>query len=62
MVDRLIVSSVSEALNRVSDRLGVNQGGLSGLLTCFVSWNMKANQPRLTIDFSTTSLEGLWFS
>ncbi|MBW1786349.1 MAG: hypothetical protein JRK53_06975 [Deltaproteobacteria bacterium] len=61
-VDRLIVSSVSEALKRVSDRLGVKKGGLPGLLTCFVSWNMKANQPRLTIDFSTTSLEGLWFS
>ena len=61
-VDRLIVSSVSEAFKRVSERLGVDRGELNGFMTCFVSWNIKANQPRLTIDFSTTSLESLWFS
>jgi len=32
------------------------------LLTCFVSWDLENNQPRMMIDFTITYLESVWMA
>jgi len=61
-VDRLIFATVRKANEMVIEHLGVNEERLVNLLTWFVSWDLKNNQPKLTVDFSGTFMESVWMA
>jgi hypothetical protein len=59
-IDRLVIATVREASEKIAEHLGVEKEKLTHLLTMFVSWDLKKNQPKLMVDFSCTSLESVW--
>ena len=61
-IDRLILATVHRANEMISRKLGLREETVSGLLTCFVSWDLEGNQPRLMIDFTYTYLESVWMA
>ncbi len=61
-IDRLIFITVRRANEMVVEHLGVDEKRLVNLLTWFVSWDLKNNQPKLTVDFSCTFVESVWIA
>jgi hypothetical protein len=61
-IDRMIFSTVRRVNEMISDQLGLREETVADLLTCFVSWNLKSNQPKLVIDFTGTYLESVWMA
>ncbi|MEJ2723201.1 MAG: hypothetical protein P8175_00895 [Deltaproteobacteria bacterium] len=61
-IDRLILDTVRRANEMISEKLGLREEAVSDLLTCFVSWDLENDQPRLMIDFSYTYLESVWMA
>jgi hypothetical protein len=61
-IDRLILQTVRSANEMISGKLGLRGEVVSELLTCFVSWDLEGNQPRLMIDFTYTYLESVWMA
>jgi len=59
-IDRLVIATVREVGEKITEHLGVEKETLTNLLTIFVSWDLKKNQPKLMIDFSGTFLESVW--
>ena len=59
-IDRLVIATVREASEKIVEHLGVEKETLTNLLTLFVSWDLKKNQPKLMVDFSGTFLESVW--
>ncbi len=59
---RMIRTSVDRTVSRVSETVGREEGDLSELLTCFVSWNLQTNQPVLQIDPAGTFLNTIWLA
>ena len=59
-LDKMIRATVREANEMITHQLGVEQETIPELITYFVSWNLKTNQPKLTIDFTGTYLESIW--
>jgi hypothetical protein len=60
--DRIIFATVREAGEIMAEQLGVTQSDILDSLTCFVSWDLKANRPRLMVDFALTFLESIWMA
>ena len=60
--DRIIFTTVSEANEIIAEQLGVTESDILDSLTCFVSWDLKANRPKLMVDFSVTFLESVWMA
>ena len=58
----MILGTVREANRAVSNQVKVEGADPQDLLTCFVSWDIKANQPLLMIDFSNCYLESVWMA
>ena len=58
----MILGTVREANRAVSKQLKVEGADPQDLLTCFVSWDIKANQPLLMIDFSNCYLGSVWMA
>ena len=61
-IDRMIFSTVRRVNEMISDQLDLREETVADLLTCFVSWNLKSNQPKLVIDFTGTYLESVWMA
>ena len=61
-IDRLVIATVREANEKIAEHLGVEKETLTNLLTIFVSWDLKKNQPKLMVDFSGTFLESVWMA
>jgi hypothetical protein len=59
---RMILGTVREANQAVSKLVKVEGAESQDLLACFVSWDMKANQPLLVVDFSNCYLESVWMA
>ena len=59
---RMILGTVREANRAVSKQVKVEGTEPEGLLACFVSWDIKANQPLLMVDFSNCYLESVWMA
>jgi hypothetical protein len=59
-IDRLVIATVRETNEKIAEHLGVEKETLTNLLTIFVSWDLKKNQPKLMVDFSGTFLESVW--
>ena len=59
-IDTLVIATVREASEKIVEHLGVEKETLTNLLTLFVSWDLKKNQPKLMVDFSGTFLESVW--
>lgn len=60
--DRLVTSTVRSALESAGDKLGVASSGLREMMTCFVSWDLENNRPRVVADYSGTFLEAVWLA
>ena len=61
-IDRIIVTTVGRVNEMISKQLGLREEIVADLLTCFVSWNLKSNQPKLVIDFTGTYIESVWMA
>jgi len=59
---RMIIGTVQEANRAISKELDVEQDVLNDLLTCFVSWDIKANHPLMMVDFSNSYLTSVWMA
>jgi len=59
---RMIAGTVREAQRAVSGELHVAEDVLNDLLTCFVSWDIKSNQPLIMVDFTNSYLESIWMA
>jgi hypothetical protein len=59
---RMIAGTVREAHGMVSDELHVPEDVLTDLLACFVSWDIKTNQPLIMVDFTNSYLTSIWMS
>jgi len=59
---RMILGTVREANRAVSKLVKVEGIESQDLLACFVSWDIKANQPLLVVDFSNCYLESVWMA
>ncbi|HIJ58409.1 MAG TPA: hypothetical protein HPP41_01920 [Deltaproteobacteria bacterium] len=59
---RMILGTVREANRAVSKLVKVEGIESQDLLACFVSWDIKANQPLLMVDFSNCYLESVWMA
>ena len=60
--DRIIFATVSEANEIIAEQLGMMKSDILDSLTCFVSWDLKANRPKLMIDFAGNFLESMWMA
>ncbi|MBW1797913.1 MAG: MBL fold metallo-hydrolase, partial [Deltaproteobacteria bacterium] len=60
--DRIIFATVSKAHEIIAEHLGMTDSDILDLLTCFVSWDLKANQPKLMVEFAGTFLESVWMA
>ena len=60
--DRIILATVSAASEIIAEQLGVTESNILDPLTCFVSWDLKANRPGLMIDFAGNFLESVWMA
>jgi hypothetical protein len=61
-IDRVILATVRKAHNMIAAHLDGEGESVLQLLTWFVSWNLKANQPKLTVDFGGVFLETVWLA
>jgi len=61
-IDRVIHGTVSNTNQMIAEKLGLEEEAVADLLTCFVSWDLENNRPRLMIDFTNTYLESVWMA
>jgi hypothetical protein len=61
-IDRLIMTTVREANESVAEHLKVGEKTIRNLLTCFVSWDLRTNRPKLIVDSTNTFLESVWMA
>jgi 2-aminobenzoylacetyl-CoA thioesterase len=60
--DQILFATVRTASEAIADRLDVEKEMVFDRLTPFVPWDLKANRPKLVIDFDGTYLESLWIA
>ena len=61
-IDRMVLITVREANEMIAKQLDGGVEALLDLLTCFVSWDLKTNQPKLMIDCEGTFFETVWMA
>ncbi len=61
-IDRMILGTVRRAHQMISEKLGLREEAVADSLTCFVSWDLEGNMPRLSIDFTQAYLESVWMA
>jgi len=61
-IDRVILGTVRNTHQMISEKLGLREDTLTDSLTCFVPWDLDGNQPRLVIEFSNVYLETVWMA
>ena len=61
-IDRVILDTVGKANQMISEKLDLREETVADSLTCFVSWDLEGNQPRLMIDFTSVYLESVWMA
>lgn len=61
-IDRMIVGTVRRANEMIEEILGREGEYAQELLTCFVSWDLEHNRPKLVVDTGGTYLEAIWMA
>jgi len=61
-VDRVIRETVRVATEMIAKKITLKDANPLDVFTCFVSWNLEANQPRLMVDPSGSYLESAWMA
>jgi len=61
-IDRIIVGTVRNANQMISETLGLREETVADSLTCFVPWDLEVNQPQVMIDFTNVYLESIWIA
>jgi len=59
---RMIAGTVREAMAAISDELKIEEGEVNERLACFVSWDIKTNQPLIMVDFTNSYLTSIWMA
>jgi hypothetical protein len=60
-VDRMVLSTVKKTNETLAQHADPDES-LLDQMTCFVSWDLRLNQPRLVVDFAATFLESVWLA
>jgi hypothetical protein len=58
----VILGTIRKTQRMISENLGMKEESVADALTCFVSWDLESNQPRLMIDFTSTYLGTVWMA
>jgi hypothetical protein len=61
-IEKMILSTVKRTTDILKSRLPEEHAPLADQLSYFVSWNLDTNQPRISIDFSSSFLECIWIA
>jgi hypothetical protein len=61
-IDRVILGTVRNTNQMISQKLGQPEETVVDLVTCFVPWDLESNRPRLMIDFTNVYLESVWMA
>jgi hypothetical protein len=61
-IDRVILGSVRNTNQMITETLGLREETVTDSLACFVPWDLERNQPRLMIDFTNVYLECVWMA
>ncbi|MBU2551959.1 MAG: hypothetical protein KKB20_26350 [Proteobacteria bacterium] len=61
-IDRLILATVRKVNQTVARKLDLDEKMVQDQMTCFVSWDLAGNRPRLLIDYAGTSLDAVWMA
>jgi hypothetical protein len=61
-IDGVILGTVRDTNQMISEKLGLPEETVADSLTCFVPWDLEDNQPRLMIDFTNVYLESVWMA
>jgi hypothetical protein len=61
-IDRLILGTVRNANQMISETLGLKEERIADSITCFVPWDLGDNRPLLVIDFTHVYLETIWMA
>jgi len=59
-IDSMVLATVRKTNEMIAHELGLENEVIPGLLTSFVSWDLKTNRPGLVVDFAETFLESVW--
>lgn len=60
--DRLVKSTAAKSYAAMAKILEMDVGEVRDLLTCFVSWDLAANRPRVVVDMAGNYLETVWMA
>jgi hypothetical protein len=61
-VEGKISSVVRKTRKMVAERLDIEEQVVKDYLTCFLSWDINANHPKLVIDFTNAYFESIWLA
>jgi hypothetical protein len=61
-VEGKISSVVRKTRKMVAERLDLEEQAVKDYVACFLSWDIKANHPKLVIDFTNAYFESIWLA
>ena len=61
-VDRIITATVRKSRELIKERFDKNERSPNDFLTCFVSWDLMTNRPRLMVDPAGAYIESIWLA
>jgi len=59
-IDRLVMAGVRGVREEVKSRVPAEEDSVADRFACFVSWDLAANQPLITVEMVGAYLESLW--
>jgi hypothetical protein len=61
-IDRIIAATVRKSREVIDENFDKNERALNGPLSCFVSWDLVSNRPRLMIEPAGAFFESIWLA
>lgn len=61
-VDKMVLATVSRATEALRKLINGEADDLIPCITFFVPWDLKSNQPKITVDFSSSYIETIWIA
>jgi hypothetical protein len=61
-IDRIITTTVRKSRELIGAHFDKNERVLNGFLSCFVSWDLASNRPRLMIEPAGAYFESIWLA
>ena len=61
-IDRMIISTLRESHKLIEKQFDLDGQALNDFLTCFVSWDLGENRPKLMVDAAGAYFESIWLA